>query len=58
METNRKYTTTIVIIILNVQGVNTPIKRKGLSEWIKDGGGIERGDHFLSYKFIERTIER
>ena len=22
------------------------------------GGGIGRGDHFLSYKFIERTIER
>ena len=21
-----------------------------------DGGGIGRGDHFLSYKFIERTI--
>ena len=32
METNRKYTTTIVIIILNVQGVNTPIKRQGLSK--------------------------
>ena len=24
----------------------------------QDGGGIGRGDHFLSYKFIERTIER
>ena len=23
----------------------------------QDGGGIGRGDHFLSYKFIERTIE-
>ena len=22
----------------------------------EDGGGIGRGDHFLSYKFIERTI--
>ena len=22
------------------------------------GGGLGRGDHFLSYKFIERTIER
>ena len=27
--------------------------------WLKsqDGGGIGRGDHFFSYKFIERTIE-
>ena len=24
----------------------------------QDGGGIGRGDHFLSQKFIERTIER
>ena len=24
----------------------------------QDGGGIGRGDHFLSYKFMERTIER
>ena len=24
----------------------------------QDGGGIGRGDHFLSYKFTERTIER
>ena len=24
----------------------------------QDGGGIGRGDHFVSYKFIERTIER
>ena len=23
----------------------------------QDGGGIGWGDHFLSYKFIERTIE-
>ena len=23
----------------------------------QDGGGIGQGDHFLSYKFIERTIE-
>ena len=23
----------------------------------KSGRGIGRGDHFLSYKFIERTIE-
>ena len=24
----------------------------------QDGRGIGRGDHFLSYKFIERTTER
>ena len=24
----------------------------------QDGGGIGRGDHFLFYKFIERTTER
>ena len=24
----------------------------------QDGGGLGRGDHFLSYKFIERTTER
>ena len=37
-----------------------------LMRWIKlefigrsqDGGGIGRGDHFLFYKFIERTTER
>ena len=23
----------------------------------EDGGGIGRGDHFLSYKFTERTTE-
>ena len=27
-------------------------------EWSQDGGGIGRGDHFLFYKFIERTTER
>ena len=30
-------------------------KNKGRSQ---DGGGIGWGDHFLSYKFIERIIER
>ena len=24
----------------------------------QDGGGIGRGDHFLFYKFIERTTEQ
>ena len=27
-------------------------------EYWEDGGGIGRGDHFLFYKFIERTTER
>ena len=26
--------------------------------FLEDGGGIGRGDHFLPYKFMERTIER
>ena len=30
-------------------------KKRGKSQ---DGIGIGRGDHFLSYKFIERTTER
>ena len=29
-----------------------------LSRRSQDGRGIGRGDHFLPYKFIERTIER
>ena len=32
--------------------------RKELSGRSQDGGGIGRGDHFLSYKFIQRTTER
>ena len=35
-------------------GINL-IKKTGRSQ---DGGGIGRGDHFLLYKFIERTTER
>ena len=31
------------------------VQNKGRS---KDGGGIGRGDHFLRYKFMERTTER
>ena len=30
-------------------------RRRGRSQ---DGGGIRRGDHFLFYKFIERTTAR
>ena len=39
-------------------------QHQGLFTWLssggrsQDGGGIGRGDHFLSYKFIKRTIER
>ena len=33
-------------------------KVKELVHAKEDGGGIGWGDHFLSYKFIERTIER
>ena len=29
-----------------------------IQEGGQDGGGLGPGDHFLSYKFIERTIER
>ena len=31
------------------------VKEEGRSQ---DGGGIGQGDHFLFYKFIERTTER
>ena len=42
------------------------ISPKDAAIWVKnqaggrsqDGGGIGRGDHFLFYKFIERTTER
>ena len=35
---------------------NHEIKRRGGRN--QNGGGIGRGDHFLFYKFIERTTER
>ena len=31
---------------------------QNIKKRMKDGGGIGRGDHFLFYKFIERTTER
>ena len=34
--------------------IQTHLKRYRRS---KDGGGTGRGDHFLPYKFIKRTIE-
>ena len=33
-------------------------KKEQLGGRSQDGGGIGRGDHFLFYKFIERTTER
>ena len=44
-------------------GLNSFVKtlepvKKLLTRRSQDGGGIGRGDHFLSYKFIERTTER
>ena len=34
------------------------VLEKAEEERSQDGKGIGRGDHFLPYKFIERTIER
>ena len=34
------------------------IQKKPLGGRSQDGGGVGRGDHFLFYKFIERTTER
>ena len=33
-------------------------KQRGSGGRSQDGGGVGRGDHFLFYKFIERTTER
>ena len=43
----------------NLQGSNrdTDIKNRLVVGRSQDGGGIGRGDHFLPYKFIERTFE-
>ena len=35
----------------------SPLKKKEIVGRSQDGGGIGRGDHFLPYIFIERTIE-
>ena len=42
----------------NLQTCPTQTIMKNVGGRSQDGGGIGRGDHFLSYKFIERTIER
>ena len=39
----------------NIMEVPYKTENRGRSQ---DGGGIGRGDHFLFYKFIERTTER
>ena len=37
---------------------NTVSLKKKMGRRSQDGGGVGRGDHFLFYKFIERTTER
>ena len=51
------------VTYITVEEVNSarrarPHKMDGIGGRSQDGGGIERGDHFLFYKFIERTTER
>ena len=43
---------------LNLKKVQCQLSNQIFKKELKDGGGIGRGDHFFSYKFIERTIER
>ena len=48
---------------ITVEEVNSarrarPHKMDGIGGRSQDDGGIGRGDHFLFYKFIERTTER
>ena len=40
---------------INLSGLSFENEHRGRSQ---DGGGIGPGDHFLPYKFIERTTER
>ena len=40
------------------QRENTAVFKVGKRGRSQDGRGIGRGDHFLFYKFIERTTER
>ena len=46
-----------------VKAMVFPVVMYGYESWTvggrsQDGGGIGWGDHFLFYKFIERTTER
>ena len=43
------------MLTICIYSLNQKCKNQGRSQ---DGGGIGRGDHFLFYKFIERTTER
>ena len=45
-------------VLLNSNKVKPVNSKRNQSRRSQDGGGIGQGDHFLSYKFIERTIER
>ena len=42
----------------SILALRTPIWKGKNGGRSQDGGGIGRGDHFLFYKFIERTAER
>ena len=56
---HRQFCTSVIhlwsVYIVHSSQVYFKDKRRGRSQ---DGGGIRRGDHFLFYKFIERTTER
>ena len=52
-----------ILLINFLAEVNTFLEKHKFSKesfWgrSQDGGGVGRGDHFLFYKFIERTTER
>ena len=38
--------------------IQTEVSQKDKHQRSQDGRGIGQGEHFLPYKFIERTIER
>ena len=42
---------------LSEEVLQITVKRREVKGRSQDSGGIGRGDHFLSYKFIESTIE-
>ena len=48
----------LTFLLRNLYADQKTTVKTGPEGWrSQDGGGIGRGDHFLSYKFIERTIE-